>query len=416
MSRHDTIPAVPLDLAYVRSCFPALETPWALMDNAGGSVTARPVIERVTDYMSRYQMQIGASYALSQEAEALVRAGEAAAAELIGASVEETVVGPSTTANLQTLARALAPTMQAGDEVVVTDLDHESNIGCWLRLAERGIVVRTWRVRPQTARLELEDLERLLGPRTKLVTFTHCANVVGEIVDVAAVAACVREHSDALTCADGVAFAPHRLVDVASLGVDFYALSLYKVYGPHLGVLWGKRELLVAAKGQNHEFIAETQLPYKFQPGNVTHELAAGLPGIVEYFEGLATHHGIEGATVRERLAGVFEQIAAHEAQLAERLLAFLREHPRVRIIGPERADPGRRVPTIAFVVDGIASDAIVSKLDESKVAVRHGHFYAKRAIEALELSHGVVRVSMVHYNTLEEVDRLTEALESPSR
>lgn len=416
MSRHDTIPEVTLDLAFVRSCFPALDTAWALMDNAGGSVTARPVIERVTEYMSRYQMQIGASYALSQEAEALVRAGEAAAAELIGASVEETIVGPSTTANLQTLARALAPTMQAGDELVVTDLDHESNIGCWLRLAERGIVIKTWHVRPETARLELEDLDRLLGPRTKLVTFTHCANVVGEIMDVGAVAAYVREHSDALTCADGVAFAPHRLVDVASLGVDFYALSLYKVYGPHLGVLWGKREHLVAAKGQNHEFIAETQLPYKFQPGNVTHELAAGLPGIVEYFEGLAKHHGIEGATVRERLAGVFEHIAAHEAQLAERLLAFLREHPRVRIIGPEHADPGRRVPTIAFVVDGIASDAVVPRLDEARVAVRHGHFYAKRAIEALELPHGVVRVSMVHYNTLEEVDRLIEALESRLR
>ena len=152
-----------LDLAYVRSCFPALDTPWALMDNAGGSVTARPVIDRVTEYMSRYQMQIGASYVLSKEAEARVRAGEAAAAELIGASVEETIVGPSTTANLQTLSRALAPTMQPGDEVVVTNLDHESNIGCWLRLADRGIVIKTWRVRPDTARLELEDLEKLLG-------------------------------------------------------------------------------------------------------------------------------------------------------------------------------------------------------------------------------------------------------------
>ena len=121
-------------------------------------------------------------------------------------------------------------------------------------------------------------------------------------------------------------------------------------------MLWGKREHLVAAKGQNHEFIPETQLPYKFQPGNVTHELAAGLPGIVEYFEGLADHHNIAGATVRMRLAGVFERIAAHEAELSERLLAFVREHPKVRVIGPEHSDASRRVPTIAFVVEGVQS------------------------------------------------------------
>ena len=407
-----------LDLEYVRSCFPALNTDWALMDNAGGSVPARPVIERVTEYMSRHQVQIGASYELSQRAEAMVRAGEAAAADLIGASVEETIVGPSTTMNLQTLARALGANMQPGDEVVVTNLDHESNIGCWRSLAERGVTVKTWQLRSDTARLELEDLGKLLGPRTKLVAFTHCANVVGEIVDVAAVASFVRERSDALTCADGVAFAPHRLVDVASLGVDFYALSLYKVYGPHLGALWGKREHLLAAKGQNHGFIPETQLPYKFQPGNVTHELAAGLPGIVEYFEGLAAHHGVQGATVRQRLAGVFERIAAHEAQLAERLLGFLREHPKVRVIGPTQSDATRRVPTIAFVVEGTPSSAVVPKLDEARVALRFGHFYAKRAIEAMDLADcdGVVRASMVHYNTLDEVDRLIEALSSQLR
>ncbi len=404
-----------LDVDFARSHFPALNGEWALMDNAGGSVTARPVIDRITEYLSRYQVQLGASYALSQEAEARVRAGEAAAAALIGASQPETIVGPSTTVNLKLLARALAPTFSPGDEVVITDLDHEANIGCWRSLEARGLVVRTWGMRPDTARLELSDLDAILGPKTRLVAFTHCANVVGELVDVASAVKHIRARCSALICVDGVAFAPHRRVDVAALDVDFYALSLYKVYGPHLGVLFGKREHLLRAAGQNHDFVPDDQLPYKFQPGNVTHELAAGITGITDYYEALAAHHGVAGDAFAERLAGVSELIAAHEATLAERLLAFLRDDPRVRVIGPADSSAERRVPTIAFVAKGRRASEIPPRLDEAKLAIRFGHFYARRAIDVLGLggADGVVRVSMVHYNTLDEVDRLVARLDA---
>ncbi len=406
-----------LDLDFVRRWFPALSERWALFDNAGGSVTAQAVTAGIVEYLERYQVQLGASYSLSREAEARVRAGERTAAELLGADPEETVVGPSTTANLGILARALRPLMQPGDEVIVTDLDHEANIGAWRRLEEHGVVVRTWPVDRERASLEPEALQALLGPRTRLVALTHCANVVGQIIDVAAIVRQIRANRrDTWVCVDGVAYAPHRLVDVKALDVDAYAVSLYKVYGPHLGALYVRRELLHKARGQNHFFVPEDALPYKLQPGNVTHELAAGLPGIGSYLDGVAAHHRVfADIPRRERWARVFKLFAAHEQQLAARLLEFLEADPRFRIIGPAGSDPDLRVPTIAFVAQGWRSSELVPRLDKHHVAVRWGHFYAKRAIEALGLAHddGIVRASMVHYNTLAEVDRLIAALDA---
>lgn len=408
-----------LDLDFVRAWFPALNHRWALFDNAGGSVTSQAVIAGVTEYLERYQVQLGASYALSQQAQSRVRRGEATAAELLGASPEETVVGPSTTVNLATLARALAPRMEPGDEVIVSDLDHEANIGPWRGLAEHGMKVLTWAIDPQRATLELAGLEPLLSPRTRLVALTHCANVVGELLDVRRIVQRIRDNRpDTWVVIDGVAYAPHRFVDVRELDVDAYAVSLYKVYGPHLGAMYVRRDLMLRCAGQNHFFVPHDAMPYKLQPGNVTHELAAGLPGIGAYLDGVAEHHDLRGITRRDRWQQVFEYFAAHEERLAARLLQFLGAHPRCRVIGPSVADRTRRVPTIAFVVDGMPSSQVIPPLDEHHIAARWGHFYAKRAIDALGLAgcDGVVRVSMVHYNTLAEVDRLIETLDHALR
>ena len=403
-----------LDLDFVRAWFPALNERWALFDNAGGSVTTQAVTSGIVEYLERYQVQLGASYGLSQQAEGRVRRGEATAAELLGATPAETVVGPSTTANLATLSRAIQPLLAAGDEVIVTDLDHESNIGPWRQLAASGVKVHTWAVDRERATLDPAELQALLSPRTRLVAFTHCANVVGEIIDVPGMIRRIRANrADTIVVVDGVAYAPHRFIDVAALDVDAYVVSLYKVYGPHLSAMYVRRSLLEQVHGQNHFFIPEDALPYKLQPGNVTHELAAGLPGIGAYLDGVAEHHQIKDITRRDRWRGVFELFAAHEQRLAARLLDFLQAHPRCRVIGPTSADREVRAPTIAFVVDGMKSSEVVPPLDERHIAVRWGHFYAKRAIDAMGLSanEGVVRVSMVHYNTLAEVDRLTEAL-----
>ena len=203
-------------------------------------------------------------------------------------------------------------------------------------------------------------------------------------------------------------------MDGKGLDADFYFLSIYKVFGPHLGMLYGKRDLLLRARGQNHFFIPEGEIPYKLEPGNVVHELTAALPAILEYLLALdARHHPDSPAPESARLERVFEDIAAHEAVLITPLLDFLRSRRNVRVIGRGVAD-AHRAPTISFVVDGRDSSEIPAGLDAGKIAIRYGHFYAHRAVEALGLQarHGVVRVSMAHYNTPEEVDRLIAALD----
>ena len=401
------------DVAFARAHFPALTDDWALFDNAGGSVPLAGVIERVREYMGHWQVQLGASYRHSAMATALVAEGRRAMARLVNASPEEIVLGPSSTANVHTLARALLPRFSPGDEIVVTNLDHEANVGAWRALQAEGLVLREWRFGPTRAELTLEGLEPLLSQRTRLVCFTHCSNLVGTLHDAAAIIRRVHE-AGALACVDGVACAPHRRVDVKALDVDFYLLSIYKVFGPHLGLLYGKRDLLRSARGQNHFFIPEEELPGKLEPGGVVHELAAALPAILEYLLALdERHHPDSYAAEPARLERVFGDIARHEAALAAPLLDFLRSRRGVHVVGRPVADE-QRAPTVSFVVDGRDSGELPARLDGERIAIRHGHFYAHRAVGALGLHgcNGVVRVSMLHYNTLAEVGRLVAALD----
>ena len=402
------------DVEFARAHFPALTDDWALFDNAGGTPPLGGVIDRIRDYASRWQVQLGATYRHSAAAAALVAEGRRAMARLVNAEPDEIVLGPSSTANVRVLSRALRPLLSTGDEVVVTNLDHETNIGAWRELENESVRIREWRFDPERLELTLEGLEPLLGARTRLVCFTHCSNIVGTIHDAAAIIRRAHE-AGALTCVDGVAYAPHRRVDVKALDADFYFLSPYKVYGPHLGMLYGKRRLLRELRGQNHFFIPEDEVPSKFEPGGVVHELAAALPAILDYLLALDERHFAAAPLPEaERLERIFDSIARHEAALAAPLLEFLRSRRGVRIIGGTEADTPRRAPTISFVVDGRDSSEIPPRLDEERIAVRYGHFYAHRAIAALGLlpRHGVVRASMVHYNTPAEVGRLIRALE----
>ena len=403
-----------LDLDFVRKHFPALSGEWALFDNAGGSVPLSSVIDHIAAYMRRLGVQLGASYELSAEAGERVAAGHRAMETYIGAAPGEVVLGPSSTVLLYRLARALRPLWQDGDEVVVTNLDHEANVGPWRSLESSGIRIKEWCLRTDTAELHLDDLKPLLTDRTRLVAMTHCSNLVGRIHDVAAAAEVVR-NAGALLCVDGVAYAPHRRIDVKALGVDFYVFSTYKTYGPHQSVLWGRRDLLLKAHGQSHHFIGEDDVPYKLEPGGVNHELAASLVAIPDYFETLGAHH-LEGESVDagQRLSRAFDLIADHEERLSQRILDLLKSKKGVRILGPVAPDRTVRVPTISFFVEGRRSSEIPPLLDAEMMAIRWGDFYAIRAIRALglEAQDGVVRISMVHYNTLEEADRLVAALD----
>ncbi|MBS1121119.1 MAG: sufS [Deltaproteobacteria bacterium] len=389
-----------LDLDLVRAEFPALASGFVFLDNAGGSQTLGRVADRIRDYLLSSNVQLGASYAVSELAGERVRGAVRATATYLGTEdSSEVVIGSSTTQLLANLALAMAGDLSPGDEIIVTEADHHANIGCWQRLARSGVVIRTWPLDRETLRLEERDLLPLLNERTRLVAFPHVSNLLGTIHDVAALTRTIHAHG-ARVCVDGVAYAAHRRIDVRAWDVDYYVLSFYKVYGPHLAVLYGKRELLERLETINHEFVAG-QLPYKLQPGNLNFELTYGAAGIYEYLDALG--------------ADAFDSIAAHEERLASQLLGFLGGCRGVAVHGERTGDRARRVPTISFSVAGRSPEQLVRRVDHHGIGIRHGDFYAKRLVQALGLaSHGgVIRVSMVHYNTAAELDRLIAALEA---
>lgn len=395
------------DLDFVRARFPGLASEWAFMDNAGGSHVLAAVAERVRDFLLSVPVQHGASYEASVEAEAMVAGAVAALARMINAArSEEVAIGSSTTFLLQQLGRALAPEIGKGDEIIVTDVDHEANIGPWRTLAEtRGAVLKTWRVDKESFELELDALDRLLSSRTRLVCITHCSNILGTIMPVAEIARRVHAAGAELVV-DGVAYAPHGRIDVQALGCDFYVYSLYKTFGPHQALLWGRHERLLELPSLNHHFIGREQVPYKLLPGNLNYELVWGCGAIPGYLADLARHHGT---------ADPFAVIAAQEQALSARLLDWLTARNDVRVIGRREPDRAARVPTVSFTVRNRRSSEIVEAVDRHRVAIRFGDFYARDLATSLGLAgqDGVVRASLVHYNTAEEVDRLIAALDA---
>ncbi|MFT5283954.1 MAG: cysteine desulfurase family protein (TIGR01976 family) [Planctomycetota bacterium] len=402
-----------LDLSFVRSHFPGLNAEQVFFDNAGGSMTLKGVVDRIAEYLLTSDVQLGASYPTSVLAGARYDEARTRLSEFIGASrSEEVVFGPSSTILLSLLAQAIEPEIKAGDVIIVTRVDHQANITPWERLAKRcDATIRYWEVDPVTRELKLADLP--IDDRTRFVAMTHASNILGGIEPIQEVARIVHEFGAQL-CVDGVAYAPHRPLDLAAWDVDYYVFSLYKVYGPHHAILYGKYNRLQSLETLGHYFFPEDQVVGKLEPGNANYELSYGAAGVVDYFEELGQHAdaSLTGAAARKM---AWDQISAHEEVLAERLLAFLRERSDVTIIGSEDSSAAVRVPTISFVHESLLSSAIVNRVDPHGLGIRFGHFYAAQLIDVLNLnsSDGVVRVSMVHYNTIEEVDRLIELLQS---
>ncbi|AVR44652.1 cysteine desulfurase-like protein [Christiangramia fulva] len=406
-----------MDVEFVRKQFPALQSNFIFMDNAGGSQVLGKVIERITGYLVHHNVQLGASYKVSAEAGQKLKYTTSKLAELVNASkAEEIVIGSSTTMLIRLLSISISRQWKKGDEVIVTNTDHEANVSPWTDLEEKGIVVRIWKMNPQTLKLEINDLHKLLNERTKLVAVTHASNVLGTINPIKKIAQEVHK-AGALICVDGVAYAPHRKVDVRELDVDFYFFSWYKTYGPHLAMMYGKYNLLLKLDSLNHYFIGKKEIPYKLQPGNYNFELTYSLLGISEYYLDLYKHHFPEKTSINhsEKLDKAFEMIAGHEESLAEILLNYLNSIPEIQIIGIPKADSSQRVPTISFIHQKMKSDEIVKKVDDFRIGIRFGDFYAKKLIQALNLQekNGVVRVSLVHYNTSEEVHKLIKAFQT---
>jgi len=406
-----------IDLDFIRSQYPVFSNPdtarWAMFENAGGSYVPRQVADRLHDFFRYTKVQPYGRFESSIKAGEAMEAGYRAMAGLLNCHPDELTLGPSTTMNFYVLAQAIRPLLKPGDEIIVTNQDHEANIVCWRRLVEFGVVIREWRIDPQTGELAIEDLKSLVGKRTRLVCFTLCSNIVGTMHDFTAISDIAHE-AGALAIGDGVSFAPHRVLDVSNSGLDLYLFSTYKTFGTHIGVMWGKPSVLDTLEPQGHYF--NRDLPhYKFNPAGPLHAEIGALAGIQEYIDAVHEHH-FDDATpgFHERAARVFDLFAEYETIQANRILAAIRAIPGARIMGQGRAETGSRAATIAFTIDGMRCSDAVKRLVEKEIAVRNGHFYALRCLEALgiqDTDEGIIRISLVHYNSSQDVDRLVEGL-----
>ncbi len=403
-----------MDIEFVRKQFPALDKDFIFMDNAGGSQILGKVIQRINGYLIHHNVQLGASYKVSKEAGEKLAWATKQIAKFINANrTEEVIIGSSSSMLFRILSLSISRKWQEGDEVIVTNTDHEANISPWIDLKEKGIKIKIWKANPETMELELSELKKLLSKKTKLVAVTHCSNILGTINPIKEITQMVHQNGS-LICVDGVAYAPHRQIDVQDLDIDFYTFSWYKTYGPHLALMYGKYDLLLEMDGINHDFFKKDDIPYKFQPGNFNFELTYSLLGITEYFHEFYKQHFPEDKdSAVLMLKKSYEVIATHEQKLAKRLLDFLNEHQKVKIIGTPEADALKRVPTISFIHEDLKSNEIVEQIDDYRIGIRFGDFYAKKLVEDFDLTknNGVVRISLVHYNTEEEVKRLIWAL-----
>jgi cysteine desulfurase family protein (TIGR01976 family) len=403
----------PLDIDFARSQFPGLSNGWTFFDNAGGSQILKRAVERMTSFLYDKNVQIGGSYDVSLQAAKALMDGRMAAMQLVNASrPEEIVFGGSTTVLIQNLAKAMRSQLQPGDEVIVTISDHESNIGPWESLKDAGIVLKFWPLDTQTYLLDIADLAPLMSERTKLVCVTHVSNILGSINPISEIAAFVHQRG-ARICVDAVAYAPHRAIDVQAWDVDYYVFSLYKTYGPHYAMMYGKYAHLLELDPLYHFFYGRDKVPGKLEPGNPNYELAYSLTGIVDYLGELGERAG-ENGTKREKIIAAFEAITQQENALSDRLLGYLRNRNDCRIFGEGHTNRGSRIPTISFAFEGRNSESICAAMDAYKIAIRFGDFHARRLGDHIGLPQyrGAVRVSMVHYNTLEEVERLIASLD----
>ncbi|MGA2110749.1 MAG: cysteine desulfurase-like protein [Anaerolineales bacterium] len=411
-----------LDVAAVRDHFPALAGRAVYFDNPGGTQICREALRRIDEYLRTTNANEGGGFRTSRDSDALVDLARRTAADFLNASrPEEIIFGPNMTTLTFQLSRSLAQRLRPQDEIVVTRLDHDANIAPWLSAAqERGCRVRWWDIDVEDCTLRTEDLQRLLTPRTRLVALGLASNAVGTINDVRRAVDLAREMG-AWVFVDAVHYAPHSSIDVRELGCDFLVCSAYKFFGPHLGILFGRLELLEDLPAYKVR-PADNRPPGKFETGTPSFEAIAGMLGALEYLAWLGEAFGsaaVEGSAQPSRprrlaLEQAMAAIRGYEMTLSRHLLERLGKVPGLRIWGI--ADPDRvsaRVPTVSFTLKGMSPSEVAEALDRQGIYVWDGNHYALALAErlGLESQGGTVRVGPVHYNTLEEVDQLASAL-----
>lgn len=407
----------------VRADFPVFARrvagrPIAFFDGPGGSQVPQPVIDAVADYLAFHNANTHGHFATSEESDAAISDARTAVGDLLGASQGEVVFGANMTTLTFAVSRALGRAWGPGDELIVTELDHQANVAPWRRMAEeRGMTVHMVPFDAETMQLDLGAMERMLSPRTRLVAVGAASNAVGTINDVRRAAALARE-AGALSFVDAVHYTPHRLVDVAELGCDFLACSAYKFFGPHVGILWGRGEHLERFTPFKVPPASNTS-PERWETGTLNHEGIAGTAAAVNWIAGLGRDEGGETGDAggrREALRRGYARIEEHEGELVRRLLGGLRGIDGVRVYGPPAG--AERTPTVAFTVEGTPPDAVAARLGEEGVFVWNGNFYALTVCEKLGLEEcgGLIRAGLAPYSTDEDVDRLLDGVERIAR
>lgn len=390
----------------IRAAFPALDRrqdgrPVAYFDGPGGTQVPRAVGDAMLQYLYGHNANTHWNYPTSHETDAMLLEARRTMADFLGGAAEEIVFGPNMTTLTMHLARGLGRAWESGDEIVVTDLDHHGNIAPWTALArERGVTIRRVPFDTRTGQLSLAQVRDALGPKTRLLAIGAASNALGTITDVAE-ASGLAHAAGALAFVDAVHYAPHALPDVAAIGCDFLACSPYKFYGPHLGVLWGRRHLLETADVPRLD-PAPAEAPERLETGTQSHEAILGAAAAVDFLAGLADG----GATRREGLVATYRTLHRRGQALLETLWAGLSAIDGVWLYGPPPDAP--RTPTLGFTVRGVPSSAVAGRLAEEGVFVSHGDFYAATVIERLGLGgEGLVRAGAACYTTEEEVRRL---------
>ena len=420
-----------IDLSPLRSHFPALQQlddngrPYVYFDGPGGTQVPRAVMDAMADYFTNANANCGGPFITSHRNDEMINQARVAMADLLNApSEKEIVFGANMTTLTFSFSRAIGRSLQPGDEIIVTRLDHDANISPWLALEENGIVIKWADIDVTDCRLNMDQLASLISTKTKLVAVGYASNAVGTINPIKKIAALAHDVG-ARVWVDAVHYAPHRAIDVQSIDCDFLVCSAYKFFGPHVGVLWGKQRLLENLAAYKVR-PATSALPHKFETGTLNHEGLAGVVAAVDYLAQVGRDYGSRLASDldnykgrRKELKQAMGIIAAYERPLFTYMLGELKKISGIKIYGildEEAFD--ERCPTLAFTREGQSPEEIATKLGDRGIFVWHGNYYALAVSEKLgvEDSGGMVRVGLAHYNTKEEVDRFLSVLNNHSR
>jgi cysteine desulfurase family protein (TIGR01976 family) len=404
-------------VSWARPQFPSLSQtvngqPAVFLDGPGGTQVPQRVIDAISDYLKRNNANTGGAYLTSRNTEAMIANARAAMADFLGCDADEVVFGPNMTSLTYMLSGALGRGLSAGDEIVLTHVDHDANVSTWRALEERGVIIRMADIHEEDCSLDMGDLAAKIGDRTKLVAVGYASNGVGTIHDVKEIVRLAHQKG-AMAFIDAVHYAPHGAIDVRVLDCDFLACSTYKFFGPHMAVLYGKRKHL--QKLQPYKLRANTNaIPNRWEWGTLNHECIAGIAACVEYLADLGRSVDPAARSRRAALLAAFEAIQKHEHGLMEVLIRGLKEIPGLKLYGitdPKKFD--RRCPTMAVRIQGHTPLELATKLGERGFFTWDGNYYALNLTERLDVEKdgGFLRIGLAHYNTLEEVERLLAAV-----